>query len=182
VKPGKLNVDKKQFLDALNAATYAAFLGSFVQGLHVLSRASEENKWDVNFRDVLALWRAGCIIRSNAIADLLDEVYRSKHLDNNNLLGDSRIGEEFTRTYPGLKSVVLRAMEVDLNVPALSASLEYYKASGYTDMPPTSFEEAELDYFGEHMFDLKTEKPGKPVTGSHHFEWHPAHGVRSRGN
>lgn len=180
VKSGKLDVDRKQFLDALNGATYAAFLASFVQGLHILARASEENDWNIDFRDVLKVWRAGCIIRSNAIADLLDDVYRSEEHDSSNLLGHSKIGAEFARTYSALKKVVLSATEADLNVPALSASLEYYKVSGSTDLPPMSFEEAELDYFGEHMFDLKTEEPGKPVTGSHHFEWHPARGIHSK--
>ena len=42
---------------------------------------------------------------------------------------------------------------------------------------PTSFMEAQLDFFGEHMFDLKSEGPGKPVTGPHHFEWKPARGI-----
>lgn len=35
-------------------------------------------------------------------------------------------------------------------------------------------EEAELDYFGAHMFNLRFEGPGKPETGSHHFEWKEA--------
>jgi 6-phosphogluconate dehydrogenase len=39
-------------------------------------------------------------------------------------------------------------------------------------------EEAELDYFGAHNFDLKAEEPGKPVKGSHHFEWRPARGIK----
>ena len=42
-------------------------------------------------------------------------------------------------------------------------------------------EEAELDYFGAHMFDLKTEGPGKPEKGSHHFEWKPARGIDEEG-
>jgi 6-phosphogluconate dehydrogenase len=37
--------------------------------------------------------------------------------------------------------------------------------------------EAELDYFGGHMYDLKSAPPGKPVKESHHFEWRPAKGI-----
>lgn len=40
---------------------------------------------------------------------------------------------------------------------------------------PTQFYEAELDYFGSHMYDKKGEDPeGKPETGKYHYEWKPA--------
>jgi 6-phosphogluconate dehydrogenase len=176
MKPRQINTDKTKLLAALHQATYAAFLASFIQGLHVLARSNDEHGWNLDFADVLQLWRGGCIIRSDYIVDLLESVYRSREHDNNDLLGHSRIGKEFAATFQSLKEVVIRAMEVDLNVPALSASLEYIKYSAATDLP-TSFMEAELDYFGEHMFDLKSAEPGKPITGKHHFEWHPARGI-----
>jgi 6-phosphogluconate dehydrogenase len=37
--------------------------------------------------------------------------------------------------------------------------------------------EAELDYFGGHMYDLKSAEPGKPMKGRHHFEWRSAKGI-----
>jgi 6-phosphogluconate dehydrogenase len=40
--------------------------------------------------------------------------------------------------------------------------------------PPTQFYEAELDYFGKHMFDKKGEGSEKPEKGTHHFEWKSA--------
>lgn len=45
---------------------------------------------------------------------------------------------------------------------------------------PTQFYEAELDYFGKHMFDSKKKdgrkdkEGGEPETGSRHFEWKKA--------
>ena len=36
------------------------------------------------------------------------------------------------------------------------------------------FYEAQLDFFGKHMFDLKSEPVGEPETGHHHYEWRPA--------
>ncbi|KAL1864049.1 hypothetical protein VTK73DRAFT_6251 [Phialemonium thermophilum] len=179
-KPGKIDADKNEFLGALYTSLYLAFLSCFVQGFHILAKTNDENRWGLNFRAILQVWRSGCIIRSNAIVDMLDEVFQSENLDANNLLSHPKIGVEMTAAFPALKKVVLRSVEADLNVPSLSATLEYYKYSGCTDLP-TSFQEAELDYFGEHMFDLKTEEPGKPVTGSHHFEWQPARGILQDG-
>jgi 6-phosphogluconate dehydrogenase len=46
--------------------------------------------------------------------------------------------------------------------------------SSFPDLP-TDFYEAELDFFGKHMFDVKGEKgTGEPTEGKHHFEWKPA--------
>lgn len=176
VSPKKLAADKKVFLQELKEATYAGILASYVQGMHVLARTDKENGWDLNYHDVLQLWRAGCIIRSNILTDMLASVYRDPKLDKTNLLAHPTIASDLTTTYDSLKSVVLKGVEADLNVPALSATLEYYKYSGYTDMP-TSFQEAQLDYFGEHMYDLKSDGPGEPTAGKHHFEWKPARGI-----
>lgn len=157
-------------------ATYASFLLAFAQGLHLIKKASKENDWDLDFTKVVALWRGGCIIQSDYIADLLEKVYHRGDHDDDDLLSNKEIGDELGTAFPALKNVVIKAIEADAYVPSLSASLEYYKYSGSTDLP-TQFMEAELDYFGGHMYDLKDAEPGMPVTGKHHFEWKPAKGI-----
>lgn len=66
-------------------------------------------------------------------------------------------------------------MEKNAVVPSMSATLEYLKYMGNLELP-TQFYEAELDYFGKHMYDSKTEDkgPGLPMTGKHHYEWKKA--------
>ncbi|CAF4731800.1 unnamed protein product, partial [Rotaria sp. Silwood2] len=46
--------------------------------------------------------------------------------------------------------------EYESHVPALSASLEYFKYVSSTDLS-TAFMEAESDYFSAHAYDLKSE-------------------------
>ncbi|KAH7190737.1 hypothetical protein DER44DRAFT_795376 [Fusarium oxysporum] len=46
-------------------------------------------------------------------------------------------------------------------IPAMSQSLEIYKYSN--SYLPTQLTEAELNYFGNHKFDLKDEHQGKPT-------------------
>ncbi|KAL9109798.1 MAG: hypothetical protein Q9227_005667 [Pyrenula ochraceoflavens] len=179
VKPSKISTDKQEFLRDLHEATYAAFLMSYIQGLHIISKANQKHNWNLNFADILQLWRGGCIIQSDFIVDLLESVYRSQphsSSSSSSLLSTPQIGHELSQAFPSLKRVTLKALEADANIPALSASLEYYKYSGSTDLP-TQFQEAQLDYFGAHMYDLKSAEPGKPVTGGHHFEWKPARGI-----
>ncbi|KAK4116127.1 6-phosphogluconate dehydrogenase C-terminal domain-like protein [Canariomyces notabilis] len=140
ILPRKISgiTDQAKFIRDLRQAVYASFLMSFMQGLHILSRASEQHEWNLDFVNVLQVWRQGCIIQSDFLVDLLESVYRSGQQDNNNLLANLTIAHELRETYPAVKTVVLRALEADLHVPALSASLEFYKYSASTSLP-TSF-------------------------------------------
>ena len=166
--------ERAAFLEDLRFATYAACLASYVQGINIIDAADYENKWKINLATVLQIWRAGCIIQADAIAALLAPIWSTHGRDRNrNLLYEHAIAEELKKSFGPLKKVVCKGVEVNAVIPSLSATLEFLKYSGNTVLP-TSFYEAELDYFGKHMFDLKSEPAGKPVTGKHHFEWKPA--------
>ncbi|EHY55780.1 hypothetical protein HRR83_009220 [Exophiala dermatitidis] len=185
VEPGviKLEVPHEKampsFLEDLRLALYAAFLCSFVQGLQVIKAMDREKGWNLDYRATLQIWRSGCIITSDYIADLLDSVLARPDHDDDNLLANKELGDELTRCFPALKNVVIKSLEADAYIPSLSATLEYLKYSGSTELP-TQFMEAELDYFGEHNFDLKSEGPGEPVKGKHHYEWKPAKGIADK--
>lgn len=181
------------FLEDLKMSTYFSFLCAFIQGLHIISAASTRYDWNIDFADLIQLWRGGCIIQSDGIADLLEAAYRDDSHSKTDLLEHPNIMQQLIEAYPGIKNVVLKGTEADCYIPSISASLEYFKYSSSTELP-TQFMEAELDYFGGHMFDLKSAGPGKPVTGErsrvlswfdvltvsigqHHFEWKPAKGI-----
>jgi 6-phosphogluconate dehydrogenase len=88
----------------------------------ILREADAQHGWHLNFVDVLQIWREACIIQSDHIIDLLERVYCSGETDRNNLLSSPVIAQKLQKSYPGLKTTVLRAAEADLHVPALSAS------------------------------------------------------------
>lgn len=109
----------------------------------------------------MRIWRAGCIIQSDAISAFLDPLLHSnKHALN--LLQVPEIAAEIGKTYPALKKLVALSIENDAVIPAFSATLEWMKSVGGKDLP-TSFEEMELDYFGHHNYDLKRD----PIKGTH---------------
>lgn len=181
--PGDLKVqDKDAFIEDLRKATYAACLASYIQGMNVISRADQTHEWNINYGNVWKIWRAGCIIQADYIAEeILGPVLLSNPKPTDvNLLFNPRTMEDVRKTYPSLRHIVSKAVETDQVVPALSATLEYFKIVTGTDLP-TSFYEAELDYFGSHMFDKKGEKDvGGPTEGKHHFEWKPATSQRAQ--
>ncbi|KAL7936139.1 6-phosphogluconate dehydrogenase [Trichoderma chlorosporum] len=142
--------ERVQIIENLRRATYCAFLASYCQGLELIARTVRSN------------WRAGCIIQSEFIADLLESPLKENNTLTNVELVDCDVAS------PGI--------ETDHYLPALSATLEYVK---YTTgkMLPTKCMEAQMDYFGAHSYHkpgVPDEDPGPVAKGPHHFEWKPA--------
>lgn len=168
-------VDKQDFIERLRQAVYCSFLASYCQGLELISKASEDENWDINLGECIRIWRAGCIIQSEYIADMFEpELKDRKHMSNMKLI--DRVAQELKKNQLALKHIVLKGIEKDHYVPALSATLEYIKYIGGTELP-TQFMEAEMDYFGAHSYDKRgdpNEDPGKTAKGHHHYEWKPA--------
>ncbi|KAL2819594.1 nucleoside phosphorylase domain-containing protein [Aspergillus cavernicola] len=153
------------FKEHLRRAVYGSFLASFCQGLEMIARASQDEGWDIDLGKCLQIWRAGCIIRSEGIADLLQPALsNNKSLTNMKLI--DKVAEELHRTYNSLKEIVIAGIDSDHYLPAISATLEYLKYEGGT-MLPTKFMEAQMDFFGAHGYNLPGvpgEDPGPPVT------------------
>ncbi|KAK8001928.1 6-phosphogluconate dehydrogenase (decarboxylating) [Apiospora marii] len=177
IEPKPLSVASKQkFLEQLHMATYFCFLTCFAQGLDLIRAKDKKEKWGLDYRNVLQLWRGGCIIRAEHITDIvLERAYARPDHDVDDVLGNPEVARELTQNYPALKSVVLQALEADGFVPSMSQCLEYYKYETSTALP-TQFMEAQLDYFGQHMFDRQDDPVGGPTKGQHHHEWKPATG------
>lgn len=161
--------DKQAVIESLRKAVYAAFLASFAEGFNIIDQANKENRWSIDYSAVTQIWRNGCIIKADHITDMLADIFKNPHADVD-LLHSERIAKELAKAFPSLKEIVAKGVEHNSIIPSLSATLEFLKYSTNTILP-TQFYEAQLDYFGKHMFDLKSEAAGKPETGKHHFEW-----------
>ena len=143
--------------------------------MDIIDVSDRENKWQIDYSTVIQIWRAGCIIQADYIADMLSSIFVGDHGrdKNRNLLYETRIAEDFKKGFEPLRRIVAKGVEANVIMPSMSATLEYLKYSGNLELP-TQFYEAELDYFGKHMYDKKGEDAGKPETGKHHFEWKKA--------
>lgn len=174
---GQLSVESKgAFIDALQMTVYFCFLCAFAQGMNILRCQDKQKNWGLDYTSILQLWRGGSIIAASHVIDVLDSMYRRPDHDPDDVLSNEEVSKELERHVSDVKQVVLKAVEADEFVPSISQSLEFFKYSTATDLP-TQFMEAQLDYFGEHMFDRKEGPPGKPETGGTHFEWKPAKGA-----
>lgn len=176
--PRKIEAGKDvgSFVKSLEKAVFASFVCSFAQGLELIARASVDENWDINLGNCLKVWRAGCIIQEEYLSDLLMPALTSGEQIMNIKLIDE-VAAALNESYEALKLIVLTATESDCYIPSISASLEYLKYEG-SRMLPTSFMEAQLDFFGAHNYDrigVPGEDPGKVAKGANHFEWRPVY-------
>ncbi|KAH7024735.1 6-phosphogluconate dehydrogenase [Microdochium trichocladiopsis] len=175
-----LNVqDKHAVIETLHKATYFCFLACFTQGMDIIRAKDKQKKWGLDFTKIMQLWRGGCIIQADHITDLITKVYKRHDHSQHDMLSSPEIGKELSANWDALKSVVIRGVQTDAFIPAISQTAEYYKYMTSTGLP-TQFMEAQLDFFGEHMYDCKDDPIGGPVKGKHHFEWRPAKGITGK--
>jgi 6-phosphogluconate dehydrogenase len=167
--------NKETVIEHLRCAVYCSFLASFCQGLEMITRASDDEGWGIDLGQCLRVWRGGCIIQANGIADLLEPVLSTDH-HWTNLKHSDEVAGELHRTFSSLKEIVVQGTLADQYLPAISASLEYLKYGGGTTLP-TKFMEGQMDFFGAHGYDkpgVPGEDPGPVRKGPHHYEWRPA--------
>ncbi|KAE8144838.1 6-phosphogluconate dehydrogenase [Aspergillus avenaceus] len=170
--PQSINVqDRDLFIEDLRRAVYSAFLASFCQGLELIARASDDEGWNIDLGKCLQIWRGGCIIQSEAIADLLQPLFESgKHYTN--LKDVPAVARELNHSFDSLKKIVVDATVSDQYIPAISATLEYLKYAAGTTLP-TQFMEAQMDFFGAHSYNkpgVPGEDPGPVKKGPHHYD------------
>ena len=154
--------NKDEFLTALEQAFYFAMITTYAQGMHLLSKASAEYKYELNLAEIAKIWRGGCIIRSA----FLETIYQAFTKDNGleHLLLDSDVQALINETLPGARSVVSSAVAAGIAVPAFAASLCYFDTIRSANMPGNLIQ-AQRDYFGAHTYELKGEY------GFYHTEW-----------
>jgi 6-phosphogluconate dehydrogenase len=154
--------DRAQFVQAVHDALYCSKIIAYAQGMALLGAASREMKWDLNLSEIAGLWKGGCIIR----ARFLDEIRRAykENTQLSNLILDSFMKREVTRSVEGLRQVVKIAVAAGIPVPAFSASLSYFDSYRTQDLPQ-NLTQAQRDFFGAHTYERK-DKPGV-----FHSEW-----------
>ncbi len=142
--------------DQLEAGLYFGYLTAFLQGLHLLSRASEAYGFGADLRVVLRTWQGGCIIRAALLTDL--EAACGRQPGASHLLADSLLRQQVESAAAAARQVVMRAVSLGIPVPALQASVAYLDGITKEDLP-VNLIQAQRDCFGAHAFE-RTDRPG----------------------
>ena len=154
--------NKEKLIQQLHDALYAATLITYAQGLTMLHKASVERKMDIPLKDVVKIWRGGCIIRS-AQLEIFTAAYK-KDPGLANILLNKKIAAILKRKQTGLRKMVQQYAAAKIPAAALMSALAYLDAYTSKTMA-TNLIQAQRDYFGAHTYQRIDKE------GSFHTEW-----------
>lgn len=146
----------EQFIKEVGEALYLATLISYAQGLALLVKASEEYQFEIPLKDVVKIWRGGCIIRSV----LLEKFYLAYTQDPNlsNILLDKDISEIVKNKISSIRKTAAFAALNGISSLGIQTALGYFDAYT-TESLPVNLIQAQRDYFGAHTYQ-RTDREG----------------------
>ncbi len=131
-------------------ALFSSVLMNYAQGFHVLQRAKEEYDYDLNLKDIAAIWRAGCIIRSVQLQPIMEVFSQNPNLQN--ILLSDQFSKKINESTKGLRKTVSATAQMGIPIPDMSHQLAYYDSLRRGRLPTASLIQAMRDYFGSHTY------------------------------
>ncbi|HEX8412109.1 MAG TPA: NADP-dependent phosphogluconate dehydrogenase [Thermoanaerobaculia bacterium] len=163
--PPRGDAQRRQLIDDVHNALYAAKVCSYAQGFALMQAGSREWKWDIDMRETARIWKAGCIIR----ARFLDSIMRAfeRRADLPNLLLDDAFRADLENGQAQWRRAIRVAQDHGIPVPAFSASLAYFDSYRTADLPQ-NLTQAQRDFFGAHTYQRNDRGPEAPFV---HTDW-----------
>ncbi len=158
-----INLNKEEFIDLLENAILSARIMIYSQGFTLYRKAAEVYNWELNYKEIASIFRAGCIIRSRLLYDIMNEFDRDNNLPN--LMLSNSFASKLKVSTQGLVKIINTANNLKLSMPVMSASLSYFNAYS-TANSEANIIQAQRDYFGAHEYQRNDEN-----TGYYHHKW-----------
>jgi 6-phosphogluconate dehydrogenase len=158
----KKKTDNKKSIATLEAAFYFSTISIYAQGIHLLSKASAEYKYQLKLDEIAKIWRGGCIIRATLLEDIYKAYKTNPALEH--LFLDASIQSIIKSLLPSVREIVSTQIADGVSIPAFANALSYFDAIRSERMPQNLIQ-AQRDFFGAHTYELI----GKE--GTFHTEW-----------
>lgn len=149
-KPIQFKGNKKEFVEKIRKALYAAKIVSYAQGYALMRASAKSNSWNLNYGGIALMWRGGCIIRSVFLGKIKEAFEQNPELTN--LLLDPYFKQAVENMTDAWREVISTAVLSGIPTPAMSAALNYFD-SYRTEKLPANLLQAQRDYFGAHTYE-----------------------------
>jgi 6-phosphogluconate dehydrogenase len=156
--------DRAALIAAVGDALYASKIISYAQGFVQLGHASALYNWNLNFGDISAIWRGGCIIRAAFLNKITEAYVQNPGLKNLVLAPFFR--DILVKGQANWRLAVTTAIQAGVAVPAFSAALSYFDSYRAPRLSANLLQ-AQRDFFGAHTF----ERIDRPAGEHFHFDW-----------
>lgn len=154
--------NKEKIIQQLHDALFAATTLCYAQGLAMLHKASVELNMDIPMKDVVRIWRGGCIIRSSLLEQFTAAFKKNSQLSN--ILLHKKVATLVKKKIPALRKIVQLSAAGKIPAAGLASALSYFDAY-CSETLPTNLIQAQRDYFGAHTYQRIDKE------GSFHTEW-----------
>jgi 6-phosphogluconate dehydrogenase len=156
--------DRDELINAVRDALYCSKICAYAQGFQLMREAQNEYKWKLNFAEIAAIFRGGCIIRARFLQKITDAYTRDANLVN--LLLDPYFNEQVQKGQGNWRKVAALSATNGIPAPAFMSALAYY--DGYRSARlPANLLQGQRDYFGAHTY----ERIDAPRGQFFHLDW-----------
>ena len=140
---------RAKILKQLEGALYAGKIAAYAQGFAVLETASKQYEWNLPLGTVAAIWRGGCIIRSQFLGEITKAYSKT---NAGNLLMAPAFIKMMKKDHMALRAIVALSAASGEPAPALSNALSYF--DGYRQARGSAnLIQGQRDFFGAHGFE-----------------------------
>ena len=145
----KLAMDRSDAVTALFSAVLCTAISAYSQGFRQLLDASQDRDYDLDLAEVARVWMAGCIIRARLLVPMAKAFQRQPELPL--LLLAEPFRSLWEKHQAQFRTLVARAHEAGIPVPAMSSALDFIDAYR-TSRLPANLLQAQRDFFGAHTY------------------------------
>ena len=150
----KNNIDIEKVHQAYKLAKTVAF----AQGFNLYRDASNKYSWNLNLKQIAAIFRAGCIIQ----AKLLQDIMHAYDDGADDLLLYPVFKNEVFENTPALKEIIVQS--IDLPLPVFTAALTYINQLSSVCLGANIIQ-GQRDFFGAHTYQRVDRE------GFEHHQW-----------
>ncbi|CAL4042347.1 decarboxylating NADP(+)-dependent phosphogluconate dehydrogenase [Buchnera aphidicola] len=151
-----ISFNKRDFIEKIRKALYLGKIISYAQGFAQLKSASEKYKWNLKYKNIAKIFRAGCIIRAKFLQKIINVYTENPNIIN--LLLTPYFKDIANEYQSALRSIVAYAINYGIPIPTFSSAIAYYD-SYRSAFLPANLLQAQRDYFGAHKY-RRTDKDG----------------------
>ncbi len=154
------SADARDVAAQARSALELATIVTYLEGFHLLEKASKEYGWGLNLPEVARIWRGGCIIRSV----LLPKFQEFLSMDAKGVMRSDLLARLTGKRQQNWRQFLSLAVSQGIPMPAHAASLVYFDTLRREHLPQNLIQ-GQRDLFGAHTYE-RMDKPGV-----FHTEW-----------
>lgn len=131
------------------------------QGFELIEKASQQYQWNLKLNEIARIWTSGCIIKSNFMQNLVNDLQK-----NTPLLQNKSYIKRIKELKPAANLLVSQCILYELPIPCFTEAVTFHNSITTADSAANIIQ-AQRDYFGAHTYQRVDDASEK----FYHTQW-----------